>query len=188
MDALVLTGLAMKLSGNSRPASGCEHVVSHFWECTKLTRGIWPEFHGKKVGVATVLVNRMYHMIALENPTIEPTREQLDWDDIRRAYGPQLVDGMMAVNRPTVTDRIDPARLKAAWPEIRRMILEFMPTDEQLCDMMRRAGAAITPEEVHVDPQLLYDGLKYHSFMRYRITLTRLIPMMNINFDYRRVK
>ena len=32
MEGLVLTGVAMSLYGNSRPASGCEHHMSHYWE------------------------------------------------------------------------------------------------------------------------------------------------------------
>ena len=32
MEGLVLAGTAMSLNGNSRPASGCEHHMSHYWE------------------------------------------------------------------------------------------------------------------------------------------------------------
>ena len=37
MEALVLTGIAMKLCYSSRAASGAEHVISHFWEIKKLS-------------------------------------------------------------------------------------------------------------------------------------------------------
>lgn len=33
MEALVVTGIAMYYVGNSRPASGCEHHLSHFGRC-----------------------------------------------------------------------------------------------------------------------------------------------------------
>ena len=32
MYALLLSGLAMQMVGNSRPASGAEHHMSHLWE------------------------------------------------------------------------------------------------------------------------------------------------------------
>ena len=46
-------------------------------------------------------------------------------------------------------------------------------------------GCATEPAQVHVDPQLLADGLHYHAYMRYRILLTRLMPMIGIDpVDY----
>ncbi|HOP09948.1 MAG TPA: iron-containing alcohol dehydrogenase [Oscillospiraceae bacterium] len=183
MEVLVLTGLAMKLTGNSRPAAGSEHVVSHFWECKKIVKGIWPDFHGRKVGVATVLINRMFRQIAADYPEIETHADNPDWEAIKKAYGPALVDSMLAENNPSIIDGIEPAHLKACWPEIRNLVLTELPTDEHLVDMMKRAGAAITPEEVHVDAQLLHDALKYHPYMRRRLLLSRLLPMTNVDID-----
>ena len=63
-EALVLTGIAMKFVGNSRPASGCEHHMSHFWEMRFLMDGRKPVLHGTKVGVAAIAGLEMYHMLA----------------------------------------------------------------------------------------------------------------------------
>ena len=50
---------------------------------------------------------------------------------------------------------------------------------------MKRAGCAITPEEVHVSPELLAEGLRWHSYMRYRVLITRLLPMIGVDpMDY----
>ena len=185
MEALVFTGLAMKLAGTSRPASGAEHVVSHFWECRKLLDGIWPEFHGKKVGVATVLVNRIYRNIANRVTEIDPIPDPTDWEEVKAVFGEKMVDEMMKLNSPTITDKIDLARFKAKWPEIRALILDTLPTDEEMVRMMRTAGAAILPEEVHIDDEMLALGLHYHGYMRYRVLLTRLMCMINIDpMDY----
>ena len=181
LEGLILTGLAMKLAGCSRPASGAEHVVSHYWECYKLARGIWPEFHGKKVGVATVLINRIYHNIADRVESIDPIADPTDWDAVKAAFDPSQIDDVMKLNTPTVTDEVDPTRLKECWPEIRRIIREVLPTDAELMRLMKLAGAATEPEEVHVDPELLEKGLRYHAYMRYRILLTRLLPMMQLD-------
>ncbi|MBE6550198.1 MAG: sn-glycerol-1-phosphate dehydrogenase, partial [Ruminococcaceae bacterium] len=86
MEALVLSGLAMKLALCSRPASGAEHVVSHYWECYKLARGIWPEFHGKKVGVASLVINRIYRNLADRVKTVEPHADVIDWDTVLGAF------------------------------------------------------------------------------------------------------
>ena len=181
MEGLVLSGIGMKLAMSSRPASGAEHVVSHFWECYKLARGIWPEFHGKKVGVASVLINRIYRNIADRVVDVDPIADPTDWDDVRAQFSPEQIPELMKLNTPIITDKIDPARLKACWPEIRRLIKEILPTDEQLMSMMKAAGAVTEPEDVHVSPELLVTGLRYHAYMRYRVLLTRLMPMLQLD-------
>ena len=181
MEGLILSGLGMKLAKSSRPASGAEHVVSHYLECYKLARGIWPEFHGKKVGVATVLINRIYHNIADRVLDIDPVVETPDWDDIKAAFDETQIPELMKLNTPSIMDKVDPARLKAIWPEVRKIIKEVLPTDEALMKMMKAAGAATEPEDVHVSPELLEKALKYHAYMRYRILVTRLMPMMKLD-------
>ncbi|MGV1005007.1 MAG: iron-containing alcohol dehydrogenase family protein [Candidatus Nanopelagicales bacterium] len=48
--ALVMSGIAMEVTGSSRPASGSEHLISHAYE-KHATR---PAMHGLQVGVATL--------------------------------------------------------------------------------------------------------------------------------------
>ena len=55
-EGLVLSGIAMDFAGNSRPASGAEHHISHFFEMQFLFDGIPAILHGTKVGVATITV------------------------------------------------------------------------------------------------------------------------------------
>lgn len=181
MEALVLTGLAMKLAGCSRPASGTEHVISHYWECQKLMRGIWPDYHGRKVGIATVLISKLYHKIA-ETEEINPVHENVDWNRIYQMYGP-IADDVRKLNNPTITDKVDVNFLKNSWGEIRKIIKEELPEPDEIIALMKSAGAATEPYEVGVDNQLLRDGIIYHPFMRYRLTLARLIPMLNLDMD-----
>lgn len=181
MQGLVLSGIGMKLAGCSRPASGAEHVLSHYWECYKVARGIWPEFHGKKVGVASVLINRIYHHIAERVTEVDPIPDPTDFEEVKKAFDPSQWEELMKLNNPTVTATVDPARLKAIWPEVRRMIAEMLPSDSEMLSLMRRAGAATEPADVHVSPELMEKGLRYHAYMRHRILLTRLLPMLGLD-------
>lgn len=185
MEALVLSGLAMKLAGCSRPASGAEHVVSHYLECYKVVRGIWPEYHGKKVGVATVLITKAYRKIAETFTEVDPVKDPFDLDEVLKHYDPQLKDDIVKLNTPTITTTIDPAVLKEKWGEIREVIFKYLPEVDVLLEKMHAAGAATTMEEVHVSDELLTEALRYHSYMRYRVLLTRLLPMLGIDImDY----
>lgn len=64
LEALTLTGVAMALVNISRPASGAEHMLSHFWEMDYIARGLNPNHHGIQVGVATPVIARFYEELA----------------------------------------------------------------------------------------------------------------------------
>jgi len=62
-EALLLSGIAMGLVGNSRPASGAEHHLAHFWEIDALKRGEEHPLHGNSVGAATVVISTIYILL-----------------------------------------------------------------------------------------------------------------------------
>ncbi len=179
-ESLLLTGIGMSFTHSSRPASGTEHIISHFWESKKLEEGIISDFHGKKVGVATLMTARIYHKLA-DIEEIEPKKEKIDWEEIKTAYGPNLAHDMMKFNCPTVTEETTPEKIKESWQKIRSIIKKELPTVEKLTEAMDKAGAAKTHSEIAVSDDLCAAGLKYHPYMRHRMTLMRLLPMLNID-------
>jgi glycerol-1-phosphate dehydrogenase [NAD(P)+] len=65
-EALILSGVAMTLTGNSRPASGAEHHLSHYWEIDKLSRDLEHPLHGNSVGVGTIISAWIYKELKIE--------------------------------------------------------------------------------------------------------------------------
>ncbi|MCE9608167.1 MAG: iron-containing alcohol dehydrogenase family protein [Planctomycetia bacterium] len=53
--SLMLNGIAMELSGSSRPASGSEHLISHALDMISAR----PRLHGLQVGVACYVVSQL---------------------------------------------------------------------------------------------------------------------------------
>jgi len=82
IEALTLTGVAMGLTGVSRPASGAEHMLSHFWEMYYIAHNRFPEFHGIKVGIATPIICQVFDLLADKIPAEAmaacPTRQQME--------------------------------------------------------------------------------------------------------------
>ena len=177
MEALVMTGLAMTLAGCVRPASGCEHMISHFWEIKKLERGELSDFHGRKVGVATLMAAELYHALA-SCETMNFHADSTDWGAVYAAFGPNFEQDVRACNTPTVTDETSPVILRERWPDIRKIVQEVLPTREELLALLRAAGAPTTPAEIGVPPDLAAAGLAFHPYMRHRMTLSRLRTMM----------
>lgn len=187
MEALVLSGVTMKLAGCVRPASGAEHIVSHFWEIKKLEQGLHSDFHGKKVGVATLMITRMYEQLRQGGDPRKIQMEHLNWPEIDVAYGPSFTADVHSLNCPTVTEETTPDIVKAHWGDICRIIDNELPSSGQIENLLLRAGAATTLEEIGVDEALGILGLKYHAYMRHRLTLARLAPMLSVPLDYGRM-
>ena len=123
------------------------------------------------------MADRLESVSAVADPT--------DWDTVYAAYDPCMHADVKRLNSPTITDLVDPARLSACWPEIRKIIKTVLPDADEMERMMREAGCALTPEDVHVGKEMLEKGLRYHPYMRYRMLLTRLCPMLGIDImDY----
>ncbi len=176
LEALLLTGIGMSFVKNSRPASGTEHILSHFWECKKLLEGKISDFHGKKVGVATLLIMKKYSEL-YKLTSVKCKKEVTDWEDVYAHYG-ALKDEVIKLNTPdTITDGINPKDIEEKWDEIRKIVAS-VPDYEQILSAMKRAGCATTCEEIGVSKELEEEGLKYHPYMRRRLSLRRLSNMI----------
>lgn len=176
-ESLLKTGIGMSFTQNSRPASGAEHIISHLIECKQLLEGIIPNFHGDDIGVCTLELLKLYNRMA-ELPEITTCFEQVDWDEVYAYYGP-MAEAVKKVNHPeNIVDAVDPEKLRAAWPEIRK-IIAGVPSYEACKAAMEKAGCKITVADIG-KPQELFDGcMRYSPFMRKRLTLLRLYTMIN---------
>jgi len=78
-EALVLSGFAMGMTGNSRPASGAEHHLAHYWEMDALKNHREHPLHGNSVGSGTIAVARAYEYMKdlLPEGFILPDTEEL---------------------------------------------------------------------------------------------------------------
>lgn len=83
IEALILTGISMGLAGVSRPASGTEHQLAHYWEVKDIEAGREHALHGNAVGAATVVTAMLFELAedilpeGLEHPSSERARELL---------------------------------------------------------------------------------------------------------------
>jgi len=59
LRGLIESGIAMAMFGNSRPASGCEHHASHFWDLLASSGRRAHAPHGLQVGYATHFAMRL---------------------------------------------------------------------------------------------------------------------------------
>lgn len=172
MEALALSGLMIYLSGCTRPASGAEHHLSHFWEMQYVARGLPPVYHGKKVGIAAGIVADIYHKIA-QYDDFDCAKREMTEEELRPVFGP-LYEMLMKENTPDPIDAVDPSVLKSHWKEIQRVVREEVPTGEEIRAILRQAGGEATPEEAGIPADLACYAPRYGHYARFRMTLLRI--------------
>ncbi len=178
LEALLLTGVGMSFTGNSRPASGTEHILSHYWECKKLERPAPVlAFHGDEVAVATLEIIRLYKEFALAE-SVREVPERTDWDEVYRVYAAQR-DEIRELNTPSPLTEIKSGAVESNWDYIRGEVAK-LPDVEDLLKLYRKAGCKTTADEVGVDGRMREEGIKFHPYMRHRISLMRLMPMLEL--------
>ena len=64
----MLSGLAMSVAGSSSPASGGEHLISHFIDMTAHAYDLPYDFHGCQVGVGTLTTAFIYEKLKALDP------------------------------------------------------------------------------------------------------------------------
>ena len=176
-ESLLMTGIGMSFTKNSRPASGSEHIISHLIECIELRDGIIPNFHGEDIGVCTLETLKLYSELA-KRERITAKRESIDWDDVYAFYG-EMAEDARKLNEPTITEKVDPVLLEESWQKIRD-IINSVPSYDECKAAMIKAGCKITVADIGKSEKLFNDCMKYSPYMRYRLTLLRLLPMIEL--------
>lgn len=176
-ESLLMTGIAMSFTKTSRPGSGTEHILAHYWECMELLEGKTPNFHGEDVGVATLIILKYYERLAALG-AVHAQKERCDWDEIYRVYG-ALAPDVRKLNTPdTITDGIDPRDIERFWPEICR-IVHSVPSYETVKSLMEKAGCKTNIAQIGKDALFVQTSFRYHPYMRRRLSLKRVSHMID---------
>ena len=176
MYALLLSGLAMQMVGNSRPASGSEHHVSHLLEMEILNPHL-DAYHGEKVGVGLLLSSRVYHHDAelLRNgrysiPQYAGPETELLRREIRSDV---LYEEILHENDPDPLAGISAETLRKNVPGIVK-ILDAVPSERELSGLIAEAGGAASLREIGADENLREMIVRLSPYVRNRLTYMRL--------------
>lgn len=188
MEGLVLSGIAMSYVGNSRPASGSEHHMSHYWEMMFLMEHRPDPLHGTKVGVATVAALRLYEMLKEKKdigfPQQAPDFSYEIWEEeIQNAYGP-AAPGVLKLEREIGknTDQ-EVMRRRRIWEKEQEKIwpvLEELPLAKTVEQILKSMGAPTSPAELAVPPETFKRGIYFAKDLRNRFGLLQVLFDFNL--------
>ena len=157
MAGLLESGLSMLEFGDSRPAAGAEHYVSHYLEMKLLWDNRPAILHGAKVGLATLLIAGRYERLrqlvrqeAIDRLKVSllPDRAQ-EVQRILATYGP-IGEKVVAEQAPFLdltADAYDQLKHKIVdrWPEIQAIAATVPSPRRWLIYFARSAGRSSRP-------------------------------------------
>ncbi len=176
MYGLLLSGLAMQMVGNSRPASGAEHHCSHLWEMEWVSPHT-QALHGEKVGVGLLLTARAYHEAAeflRSGHFTVPPYEGLERDLIRRSVPPEALDAIWAENTPDPLAAI-PGELLLSKSATIADVLQSLPSEQELYRMLEVVGAKRSLNDLGLPESVREITLRLSPYIRNRLTFMRLL-------------
>lgn len=182
MYALLLSGIAMQMVGNSRPASGAEHHISHLWEMEVINRPL-DAYHGEKVSIGLMIAAETYHMIkeAIRSGQyeIEPYTG-LDYLELKESFGPKgLYEGMLEENTPDPLEQIDRMEFEDLLPRIAD-ILEELPSVDRINELLSMAGCRKYVHEIGLDEHIIPMTICLSPYVRNRLTFMRLTKLIKL--------
>lgn len=138
--ALILIGVTLSLLDTTRPGSGSEHHLSHFFEIVGLVHHR-PHFtHGIDVAYSTVVTAGMRERIVrMETPqfcTESAAQREKAWENV---FGPIAPEVRELQREGGFYTRDYPAVYAQKWDAIRDILREC-PTAQECRDMLLRAG------------------------------------------------
>ena len=177
MYGLLLSGLAMQMIGNSRPASGAEHHCSHLWEICAINDPI-DFYHGEKVGVGLCLISEVYKKALAKikegNYNVKNSVD-VELDLIHsKVKNEALQQEIIKENTPNLLANIHGSLLKEKENEI-IAILEELPSSEDIISWMKKVNALTTMHELTLDESLKPLTLRMSPYARQRLTFMRLL-------------
>jgi glycerol-1-phosphate dehydrogenase [NAD(P)+] len=185
VESLMLSGIAMSVAGSSSPASGGEHLISHFIDMTAYAFGKPHDLHGCQVGVGTLTSALLYEKLCALDPAdidVDARVDALaDWEDyeplVRERFGPlfEAVVEHAKPGYPTPDElRARLTQLVDEWDVVLDEVRATLRTRRSLEDELRAANCPVRFAELNVDKDRARRAITHSKDIRNRYTILHL--------------
>ena len=173
---LVVSGLSMAVTGTSSPASGGEHLLSHYWDMTRLRDGLPTNLHGAQVGVGSMVIDELYSRILNvdfctagfhPSPPLEVAERET------RAFWGSLGDAVWPQWRAKLEGRSqrDLGRLCLHQDEIKEEIRHTLAVGRKVWHALTASGAPVRAEQIGIAADELAAAVLRGRQIRNRFTV-----------------
>ncbi|MGF7398901.1 sn-glycerol-1-phosphate dehydrogenase [Thermoanaerobacterium thermosaccharolyticum] len=192
MGALILSGLSMLKFGNSRPASGAEHHLSHFIEMKELLSGGIEHSHGAKVGIMTRISVSLYNAVfSLNEDEVKKlmeerkheTKEEFEYR-IRENFGSMADEVFKDIDHYYIDEelrRVRQKRILKNWDTMKKWVSENVPSSDYIDKLLSDVEAPSDISYLGLQKSDLKNILLNAKEMRKRYTILRLAEDINLD-------
>lgn len=179
MDALILVGIMMSFAGSSRPASGSEHHMAHYYEITGILDNTPYYPHGIDVGYSTVITCKVREDILKRKWSFKRSDDlTIRNNDLARIYktsAPSCIE-LQERTENYIKDRISTYLEKEK--EIKR-ILNLAPAAKEVEYLLDKVGLRMCDYYAFYGKDKINDGIIYSKDLKDRYTVFWLNYYMN---------
>jgi len=182
MEGLLISGFAMQMHGNSRPASGSDHQLAHVWEMDHVAVDGEAAAHGACVGVGAVAMTALYEwLLAQDVPrALQVIDARVDRARVEAEIAASFADqALVASARAEMTAKLDRApqrvarlrALAACWEDARQSIRATLVPAATLAQGLRDCGAPSHPGDLGIPMPKLTRDYRRARLIRRRYTI-----------------
>ena len=192
---LVMSGFAMQAMNSSRPASGTEHQISHYWDMEDLAFNGLPVSHGFKVGIGTLASTKtLEFLLRFDLAALDVEKTVAAWwpdfaslsATFSRVYGNRpahirRAELEMAKKYSTPAElREELSALKRTWPELSRKIKAQLLPFAEVHAGLKEVGAPYEPEMIGVSRARFRETFAGVPYMRSRYFALDLVERLGL--------
>ncbi len=173
MQSRIIVGIAMSFMDSSRPCSGSEHHIAHFFEVTGVLHNKKYLSHGKNVAYASLLTAKIRQKLLLTD--FETARSKVisfeeylcDMSLLYKNHGLEYIKLQQDAGRFS-EDRY--LLYKKYQNEIKE-VLKDCPTYEEIKAILEKCGLSFKEFTIFYDKELILYSLKYSKYLKERFSV-----------------
>ena len=186
-EALFLSSIAMTITGTSSPASGGEHLISHTIDMTADRDGRKHDFHGRQVGISSILMAALYEKVmAIDKPTFIDMPDKIN-SEFWGSLSP-VVEKEYAKKIPKFDQAAEFLSQPKNWDRLKALIKPDLVPPVKLKTCLMQAGGAhrfmdIRDNGLPLEKDKFLSIVKHANQMRERFTILDLVLMVGITSE-----
>lgn len=188
MEGLNLGGISMLIAGTSSPASGGEHLISHFLDMYSHQNNLKPfAYHGLQVGTGVYISSIIYNYLkTLSSSEIERmiNRNEVDYENKLRqlkCFFPSSADILeKELKRKMDIDRQIKKVLPERWDEIKKEVFHIVYKPSEVKEFLISAGCPVKLEDIGVNREIAKSAIKLSRFIRSRLVILDIADILGI--------
>lgn len=177
MKSLAIVGISLAYQESSRPASGSEHLISHFFELTSLMnkKSYFP--HGIDVAYSAIVTEILRKRLLEEDtPSFTSSFNRSAWQKgLYRIFGSEMTQDIISLQEKAKTYTTDRSELiRYHWPEI-KSALEQTPGVDFIIKKLEEADFHLGEFVEMYGMATIKDAVRYATDLKTRYTLLELL-------------